>query len=152
MIIEPWHWLILGILLMIIELFITSMVSLAVGVAAVVVALLAWLLPIGSFTSVLLWLILSIIFTVLGFKYVKPKLRNRTTAGLGAGAIVGQTGMIIHSPQLSNLGKVRFSVPIFGADEWMCRSQDSLPLAVGERVVVLDVIGNELLVSLVTPK
>ena len=34
MLIEPWHWLILGLVLIILELFLTSFVSLSIGVAA----------------------------------------------------------------------------------------------------------------------
>ena len=38
MLIEPWHWLILGLVLIILELFLTSFVSLSIGVAAIGVA------------------------------------------------------------------------------------------------------------------
>ncbi|MFW2177900.1 MULTISPECIES: NfeD family protein [unclassified Moraxella] len=150
MTLQPWYWLILGLVLIIGDLFITSFVSLTIGMGAIITGLLAWVLPIGWFGQVVIWLVLSVIITIVGFKFIKPRLTNRTTAGLGAGSIVGETGMLIHSPQLDKLGKVRFSVPIFGADEWACRSLDNMPLAVGERVVVVDVIGNELLVKATT--
>lgn len=152
MMIQPWHWLILGLLLIILELFLTSFVSLSIGLSAMVVALLSWLLPFNWFVWLIVWLALSVIFTVIGFKFIKPYLKNRTTAGTGLGVIVGQTGMIVVSPQHNNLGKIRFSVPVFGADEWSCRSRQSFPLQVGERVVVVDVIGNELLVESMTTK
>ena len=43
--IEPWHWLVLGFTLMIAEMFIPTFASLWFGAAAVIVAALAWLLP-----------------------------------------------------------------------------------------------------------
>ena len=49
MLIEPWHWLILGLVLIILELFLTSFVSLSIGVAAIVVAAFSWLLPFSWF-------------------------------------------------------------------------------------------------------
>lgn len=147
MIIQPWHWLILGLILIILELFLTSFVSLSIGLAAIVVAALSWLLPMSYFVWIVLWLILSIVFTIIGFKFIKPFMQNRTTAGLGSGVIIGETGMIIQSPQAQKLGKIRFSVPIFGADEWLCRTRQSVPLAVGDRAIVVDVIGNELLIE-----
>ena len=147
MLIEPWHWLILGLVLIILELFLTSFVSLSIGVAAIMVAALSWLLPFSWFFWLMVWLILSVIFTIIGFKFIKPYMQNRTTAGLGSGVIIGETGMIVQSPQADKLGKIRFSVPIFGADEWVCRSYQSVPLAVGDRAIVVDVIGNELLVE-----
>lgn len=147
MIIQPWHWLILGLVLIILELFLTSFVSLAIGIAAIVVAALSWVLPFSYFSWIVVWLILSVVFTVVGFKFIKPYIQNRTTAGLGSGVIIGQTGMIIVSPQQDQLGRIRFSVPVFGADEWLCRNRATLPLQVGDRAVVVDVIGNELLVE-----
>ncbi len=147
MMIEPWYWLILGLVLIILELFLTSFVSLSVGIAAIITGLLVWLLPIAWLAQLVIWLLLSIILTIVGFRYIKPKLTNRTTAGLGSGVIIGETGMIIQSPQADKLGKIRFSVPIFGSDEWVCRSQSNERLMVGERAEVIDVIGNELLVK-----
>ena len=147
MMIQPWHWLILGLILIILELFLTSFVSLSIGMAAIVVAALSWIMPLNYFVWVIVWLFLSVIFTVIGFKFIKPYMKNRTTAGLGSGVIIGETGMIIQSPQADRLGKIRFSVPIFGADEWLCRTRQSLPIAVGDRAIVVDVIGNELLVE-----
>ena len=142
MLIEPWHWLILGLVLIILELFLTSFVSLSIGVAAIVVAAFSWLLPFSWFFWLMVWLILSVIFTIIGFKFIKPYMQNRTTAGLGSGVIIGETGMIVQSPQADKLGKIRFR-----ADEWVCRSYQSAPLAVGDRAIVVDVIGNELLVE-----
>ena len=75
---------------------------------------------------------------------------DRTKAGLGGSAIIGETGMIIVAPYITDntvqAGKVRFSTPKLGSDEWFCRTEDEM-LEVGERVVVTDIIGNELLVT-----
>ena len=54
--------------------------------------------------------------------------------------------MIVLSPQPERAGIVRFSVPIVGAAEWMCRTTGE-EVAVGERVVVTDIVGNELIVK-----
>ena len=71
MLIEPWHWLILGLVLIILELFLTSFVSLSIGVAAIVVAAFSWLLPFSWFFWLMVWLILSVIFTIIGFKFIR---------------------------------------------------------------------------------
>lgn len=143
--IEPWHWFVFGLILMIVEMFIPTFASLWFGAAAVVVALLAWLLPMSSFMQIVMWLGLSVVFMVAWFKYIKPLSVDRTKAGLGGSVIIGETGMIVVSPSVDRLGKVRFSVPIVGADEWLCRTREGA-IAVGERVVVTDIIGNELVV------
>ena len=143
--IEPWHWLVLGFLLLIVEMFVPTFASLWFGAAAIIVAVLAWLMPISLFVQVIIWLVLSAVFLIAWFKFIKPLSVDRTKAGLGGSVIVGETGMIVLSPQPERAGIVRFSVPIVGAAEWMCRTTGE-EVAVGERVMVTDIVGNELIV------
>jgi len=144
--IEPWHWLVLGFILLIIEMFVPTFASLWFGAAAIIVAALSWLLPISVSVQIIIWLVLSAIFLLAWFKFIKPLSVDRTKAGLGGSVIVGETGMIIVQPQPDRAGIVRFSVPIVGAAEWMCRTTGE-PVAVGDRGVVTDIVGNELIVS-----
>lgn len=146
---EPWHWLVLGFLLLIIEMFVPTFASLWFGAAAIIVAALSWLLPISVSVQIIIWLILSAIFLLAWFKFIKPLSVDRTKAGLGGSVIIGETGMIIVAPQPERAGMVRFSVPIVGAAEWMCRTRGE-QVAVGDRVVVTDIVGNELIVSTMT--
>lgn len=143
---EPWHWLVLGFVLLIIEMFVPTFASLWFGGAAIIVAALAWLLPISVAMQIIIWLVLSAIFLLAWFKFIKPLSVDRTKAGLGGSVIIGETGMIIVAPQLERAGVVRFSVPIVGAAEWMCRTSGE-QVAVGDRVIVTDIVGNELIVS-----
>lgn len=144
--IEPWHWLVFGFLLILVEMFIPTFASLWFGSAAVIIAAVSWLLPISLLWQVLLWLTLSVIFMFAWVKYIKPLSVDRTKAGLGGSVIIGETGMIVVKPQINSLGVIRFSVPIVGADEWYCRSYDE-GIEIGDRVVVTDIIGNELVVE-----
>lgn len=143
---EPWHWLVLGFVLLIIEMFVPTFASLWFGGAAIIVAAIAWLLPISVSMQIIIWLVLSAIFLLAWFKFIKPLSVDRTKAGLGGSVIIGETGMIIVAPQLERAGVVRFSVPIVGAAEWMCRTSGE-QVAVGDRVIVTDIVGNELIVS-----
>ena len=143
---EPWHWLVLGFVLLIIEMFVPTFASLWFGGAAIIVAALAWLLPISVSMQIIIWLVLSAIFLLAWFKFIIPLSVDRTKAGLGGSVIIGETGMIIVAPQLERAGVVRFSVPIVGAAEWMCRTSGE-QVAVGDRVIVTDIVGNELIVS-----
>ncbi|PNK60732.1 NfeD family protein [Psychrobacter sp. FDAARGOS_221] len=145
-VLEPWHWLALGGVLIISEMFLTTFATLWFGIAAVMVALLSWLFPIPEVFQVLLWLLFSILMVVMWFKYVKPLSIDRTKAGLGGSVIIGETGIITKVPTLDKVGTIRFSVPIVGATEWRCRTRGE-PLELGERVVVIEIIGNELIVA-----
>lgn len=143
---QPWHWAVIGMLLMIGELFIPSFAMLWFGVAALVTALLLWAVPMGLLSQVVIWLGLSIVVCILWFRLIQPRIKTRTKAGLGGSVIIGEVGMIV-SPVLTNgLGVVRFSVPKVGAAEWACRTLDGRPIEVGTRVIVTAVMGNELIV------
>lgn len=144
--IEPWHWLVLGFLLMIAEIFIPTFASLWFGAAAVIVAGLAWLLPIPIMAQVLVWLALSVVFMFAWIKFIKPLSINRKKAAQSNSTIIGETGMIIVKPQTDTVGMIRFNVPIFGADEWTCRTEGAA-VEVGDRVLVTAIRGDELIVA-----
>lgn len=144
--IEPWHWLVLAIMLILAELILPSFAALWFGVGALVVSLLYWLFPsMGLTAQLLIWMLLSIICTVAWFKLIKPLSIDKTKAGLSREATIGQVGMVIESHLEHEHIKVRFSVPVLGADEWQCRSLK--PVKVGYRVRVVDILGNDLLVE-----
>jgi hypothetical protein len=144
--IEPWHWLVLGFSLMIAEIFIPTFASLWFGAAAVIVAALAWLLPIPLLFQVLIWLTLSVLFMFAWVKYIKPLSMNRKKVGQSSDLIIGETGMIVVKPQKGISGMVRFNVPIWGADEWPCRTA-GVNVETGDRVVVIKVVGDEMVVA-----
>ena len=52
---------------------------------------------------------------------------------------------MVATPVEGRHGTVRFSVPVMGSDEWLCRSTHAL--ALGDRVQVTQIFGNELLVE-----
>ncbi len=145
--IEPWHWLILGLILMVLEIFIPSFTIFWFGLAAVVVSGLVWLIPtLPIAMQIFIWVVLSVIVMVLWFKFAKPALsKDATNAGLSREATIGQVGMVIQVLPEHNEAVVRFPMPVLGADEWTCRTLT--PVAVGDRVTVTDILGNQLVVQ-----
>ena len=77
-----WHWLVLGMLLVAGEIFIPSFTILWFGLGALLVGLLLLVANLSFAWQILLWTVFSIAFTVLWFKYFKPKMVDRTTAGI----------------------------------------------------------------------
>ncbi len=146
---EPWMWFVLGLVLIVAEIFTLSFASLWFGFAAVVVSVIVWLFPMAMPTwqsQAVLWLIVSSVSVVAWFKLVEPAWkRQQTQTGLGGGVIIGEIGMIVRQPLADQPGTVRFRVPKVGATEWQCRSyQDKIE--VGDRVMVTNILGNELIV------
>ena len=141
-----WHWLAFGMALIMFEIVLPSFTALWFGVGAVLVGLLLWLMPTMSISwQVFIWTLSSATATLLWFRYFKPRAVDRTLAGLSREAIVGEVGHVIVAPKNGARGKLRFSMPILGADEWdiICE-QD---IALGDRVAVVDVSGNTLVVK-----
>jgi len=88
---------------------------------------------------------MSIVLAIAWFKFLKPLSTDKTKAGLSKEAIVGEIGQVIATPIGDQRGKLRFSIPILGSEEWQFICEDNV--AVGDRVRVGDVSGNALIVS-----
>ncbi len=139
--IEWWHWILGGFVLIGLELIIPSFTIIWFGLGALLVGLLVAVSPaMPDWLQVLLWAVASVAFTVMWFKYLKPK-GDRTHAGLSKEGIVGETGIIIKGTSDSFAkGVVRFRISILGADEWTCFADEPLP--VGSTVLVVDIEGQ----------
>lgn len=144
--IEWWHWIILGLCLVGLELIVPSFTIIWFGFGALVVGLvmLFWIdIPIAW--QVFFWSIASICFTVLWFICFKPN-KNRTHAGMSKEGIVGETGIIIRGTEDSyGRGTIRFRISVLGADEWSCFAEEVLK--VGDSVRVVDIEGQILKVK-----
>jgi len=141
-----WHWLVVGMLLIIAELFIPSFTIIWFGLGAILVGGLSWV----GFEpelkwQLLLWIILSAGFTAAWFRWIKPLSKDRTKAGIALEAIIGERGLLTKvPPEEGKRGEVRFSVPILGADHWPCILSGTA--AIGDTVIVKEVLGNAVLV------
>lgn len=106
---EYWHWIVLGMLLVIAEIFIPSFTIFWFGLSALGVGALLWIIPSLSLTmQLLLWALLSIALTALWFLVIKPRMVDKTKAGLSREALLGETGQVIRVPDGERRGVVRF--------------------------------------------
>ena len=141
-----WHWIVLGLALMLAEIFIGSFFIFWFGAAAVVVGLSLIIAPsIGEARQLIAWTLLSLDFAVAWFRFLKPLSKDVTKAGLSREALMGEIGQVLSAPNGDKRGMVRFPAPLLGSDEWLIMSQDTL--AIGDRVAVRDVSGNSLIVE-----
>ena len=145
-VLEPWHWFVLGVLLMLSELALPAFAALWFGIGAIMVGVLYWMFPMMGFTTqIITWIILSVLCTLLWFKFIKPLSIDKTKAGLSREATIGQVGMVIQIHLQHDLITVRFPMPVLGSDEWNCRTL--APVHVGDRVRVVEISGNDLVVK-----
>ncbi|MEH6548463.1 MAG: NfeD family protein [Pseudomonadales bacterium] len=143
---EYWHWLVLGMALIVIEIFLPSFTILWFGLGAIVAGVLLWIFPDLSFTlQLIVWAVASIAFTVAWFKVFKPKMTDKTTAGISHEAALGEVGLVIRPPVNTQRGMVRFTLPVVGNDEWEFVCEDTV--LVGDKVIIQEISGNTLVVS-----
>ncbi len=142
---EWWVWIVGGIGLILAELLIPSFFVVWFGLGALLVGLLALLIPGLSLTVQLaIWTAASLAMVMLWFKVFKPGF-HKTRIGTAAGEAVGEIGLLVSAVAPFERGKVRFQRPVLGSEEWVCMADT--PIAAGERVKVVAVEGSFLTVS-----
>lgn len=139
-----WHWLVLGLLLVTAEIFVSGFILFWFGLSALAMGVLLLLVDMPITLQLLLWAGISLAFLLAWFKFIRPQWKDRTTAGMAAEALSGQVGLVIESNQGRSRGRLKFPAPILGEDEWqfICTEE----VAIGDRVRVNDISGNTLMV------
>jgi membrane protein implicated in regulation of membrane protease activity len=142
-----WHWLVLGLVLLIGEMVLTSFIALWFGLGAGLVGAVMWIgIALTLPQQIFAWIVASCVFTFAWFRWVKPQMSDEhTRTNLGLEAIIGQTGIVIRTPQTEQRGMVRFSTPLLGSDEWLFLCEQRV--TEGDRVMVKEVSGNTLIVE-----
>ncbi len=139
-----WHWLVLGMLLVAGEIFIPSFTIFWFGLGAIVVGLVMLVVKLSFTAQILIWTVSSVLFSVLWFKYFKPKMIDKTNAGMSRDAVIGESGQVIKAPTEHSRGEVRFATPVLGDDEWEFICDEDI--AIGDRVYIKEISGNTLIV------
>jgi len=140
-----WHWLAGGLVLIGLELFVPSFTIIWFGLGAVLVGIVLAVYPgFPLFAQLLTWTVVSAVLTFAWFRYFNPR-SNRTYSGTAQGAVVGEIGLVIKPAGPFEKGRVKFHLPLLGADEWPCLADE--PLEVGDRVKVIEVEGHALKVE-----
>ena len=137
---QHWFWLSLGFILGAVEMIAPGFFLMWLGLAAIIVGMLTWALPISLPLQVALFAILSVLTVYAGKKFLKdnpiesddPKLNNR-------GARL--TGEIVTVVEAIADGHGRVRV---GDTDWNARGSDA---AAGAKVRVIGADGAVLLVE-----
>jgi len=144
--IKAWYWLVFGMVLIMVELIVPSFTILWFGLGAFVVALLLWVVPDMAMSwQLFFWSIASVVFTAFWFLFFKPRMVDKTSAGISLEAVLGESGLVIKRPEARNRGIVKFTTPLLGAEQWQFICKDNVEP--GDRVAVIDVSGNTLVVK-----
>ena len=143
--VEPWIWIVAGIIVTVLEILIPSFTIIWFGLAAIVVGLLSYIMRTDSLAIQLaLWVILSGTFTYGWFRFFRKE--TRTLFGQSKDAIIGKSGTIVKiNDSTCPGGIIRFPIPVLGSDEWPYISDDHL--RIGDRGIIVDSTGDKLVVK-----
>lgn len=137
---EWWHWVVGGIVLILLELAVPAFFVIWFGLGALLVAGVLLLAGALSLTAQLLvWTLSSLAMTALWFGVFRPG-RQTTRIGTAAGETIGEVGLLVSAVAPFERGRVRFQKPILGAEEWACMAETAIPA--GQRVRVVSVEGS----------
>ena len=137
-----WHWIVFGIVVMLLELAVPAFFLLWFGLSAVVVGILLAIVPGMTFTyQVASWTAFSLLLIWLWFKVFKPQA-FKTRAGMARGSLIGEIGLVTKEMRPYEKGQIRFQKPILGDEVWESIADEEI--RTGERVKVLEVEGNML--------
>lgn len=140
-----WHWIVLGIVVVLLELAVPAFFLVWFGLGALIVGIVLLAVPGLSFAwQVLIWIACSLAFIWLWFKIFKPGF-YKTRAGTSKGAVIGEIGLVIRDIRPFEKGQIRFQKPMLGDEVWESIADEEIKI--GERVKVLDVEGNILKVG-----
>jgi len=129
-----WIWFIVGVLLIVIELFLPHFVVIFFGAAAILVAVLQWIGLLDSFTaSLVVWFVLSVFFLLTLRRALKrwlPSESSFQTTDEDADA-VGQLVEVVSAVGAETQGRIRFRGTSWPA---ICRERTLEP---GEKAKLL---------------
>lgn len=140
-----WHWVVLGIVLMLLELAVPAFFLVWFGLGALIVGILLATIPALSVSAqVAAWTLSSLFFVWLWFKVFKPNM-FKTRSGLARGALIGEIGLVTKGMRPYERGQIRLQKPILGDELWESVADEDIEA--GARVKVLEVEGNTLRVT-----
>ncbi len=143
--VEWWHWIVLGIALIVAELAVPQFVLIWFGLGSLLVGLLLLVLPgMGLTAQFLLWTLASLAMIALWFKVFK-RGAHKTRIGMSDANVVGEVGVLTRAVEPFERGSVRFQKPLMGSEVWECIADESI--RANDRVRVTSIEGNILKVG-----
>ena len=133
-----WHWIVLGILFIILEMATGTFITLGFGIGAIVVGLLDLMIGMNFLFQLILWIILSVATITLLFRYFKqqPTVSNTGQSNYGFDTL----GTVTEAITPHQLGKVRFDTPVLGNSSWSATADEVLE--VNTRITIKEVQGQ----------
>lgn len=138
--IQPWHWWVLGAILLILEITAPGIFFVWLALAAFALGLIVFVLPLPVAVQLLLFAGLSLVALSVGKRYVgRLAAANHAASEINTGSsrLVGRT-VTVTTPIVNGVGRVRV-----GDSDWRATGPDT---EVGKSVLIVASEGTTLIV------
>ncbi|HHO42490.1 MAG TPA: NfeD family protein [Epsilonproteobacteria bacterium] len=132
-----WHWIVIGIVLLIIELNIGTFFTLALAVAAILVGIIDFFIPMGLSSQLLWWMVFSLIGIALWYRYFKTATLTKSGQ---SNYKLDTLGTVTEGIAAHQRGKVKFDNPVLGDTVWHATSK--VDIDSGMRVCIVQINGQ----------
>ena len=140
-----WHWIVLGIILLILEMNMGTFFMLGLGVAAIIVGIIDTLLDTSFTMELSIWMLLSILAIAAWFKWFRePPLTDSGQSNYRLDTL----GIVMEDIQPHSRGKVTFDAPVLGNTSWHATAK--VDIDKNTRVQIVQINGQLIEVEPVT--
>lgn len=133
-------WLILGIILFVIEAATVGLICIWFGIAAIITMLSSFI-----FTNIYIQWFIFIIVSLAMLVICRPMAKNAISSAketTNASSLIGKTAILSEEINETKAGKVKF-----GDINWTIVSENGETINKGEKVKVISIKGNKLIVT-----
>jgi membrane protein implicated in regulation of membrane protease activity len=110
-----WHWIVFGIILLILEMSTGTFFMLGLGIAAIIVGIIDTSLDTSFTIELSIWMVLSILAIATWFKWFRePPLTDSGQSNYRLDTL----GIVMEDIQPHSRGKVTFDTPVLGNTSW----------------------------------
>jgi len=110
-----WHWIVFGIVLLILEMSTGTFFMLGLGVAAIVVGIIDATVGTSFTVELSIWMVLSLLAIAAWFKWFREE--PLTDSGQ-SNYRLDTLGIVMEDIQPHSRGKVTFDTPVLGNTSW----------------------------------
>ncbi len=138
-----WHWMVLGMVLVALEMLVPTFFLIWFGLGALLVGVVMLIAAPGFAIQIVMWSAASLIMMAAWLKWFRNP--NRTRAGQAKEGVIGIAGLLTRPVTETERGEILFQRPVLGSDRWPVVADK--PIASGEKAKVVDVLGQTLKVE-----
>ncbi|RUM76522.1 MAG: NfeD family protein [Sulfurovum sp.] len=132
-----WHWIVFGIVLLILEMMTGTFFMLGLGLSAVIVGIIAYFTPLSFSTELILWIVLSILAILAWVKWIKDKSVSNSGQ---SNYTLDTLGTVSEKIQPNHRGKVIFDAPVLGNTSWHASAK--VPIEKETRIEIVQINGQ----------